>query len=493
MEAHLYLEARLGMIGPATDFTYKWCVNIGLDSEDATRMALSVDEILTNVILHAYGKKGGYHEMWFQYSISEIEITIQDFGEPFDPDRHPFSVEKALSEGDFEGAGHSIVRKMTDHFLFLNRGRDGKEFRLVKNLTSSHIKELLQPGHPEEEEEDLLKEEEYRLTTVTGDDAEDISKLIYQSYDFTYTKDDLYYPKRIELAIRNEYKFGVIARSSKSRPAGYFAVIRNSDSMIGEIGEAVVSPHDRKKGLMKKMLHQLIDLSKQRGLLGLYGLALTVHTISQKVNADFGFNSCAMIIAKSPMSVYKGLREDYPQPISVILDYLPLTGIWNVPVYLPSRYEVILRKIYHQFERHPELKRIPEKKMREDAETKLHLNIFYNSNSALITVQRLGRTFESSIQAMLKSIEDLSLNSIYIDLPLIYPRVDLAVEWLSENGFIFAGLMPFFHREIDHLRMQWIDVPIEFKHIETLTEVSGELKEIIRNEYHALHPEKIKT
>ena len=489
MEAHLYLEARLGMIGASTDFTYKWCVNIGLDSDEATRMSIAVDEILTDVILHAYNRNSGYVEMWFQYSISEIEIIIQEFGEPFDPERHTFSKEKAIAEGDFEGAGHEIARKMTDRFLFLNRGRDGKEFRLVKYLDSSHIKEILRPENMESSDE-IIPDEQYTFTTVTGDDAEDISKLIYKSYDYTYTKEDLYFPKRIELAIRNEYKFGVIARASKNRPAGYFAVIHNSDSMIGEIGEAVVSPRDRKKGLMKKMLNKLIDMSRQRGLLGLYGMALTVHTISQKVNAAFGFSSTALIVAKSPKSLYKGLNEDYPQSISVVLDFLPLTRIWNVPVFLPSRYESVLRKIYYQFELYPELMSISKEKPREDTDTELYLNIFYQSNSALITVRRFGRTFENSMLRVINSIEDLKLSSVYIDLPLTSPWIGAAVEWLRDEGFILAGLMPFFHREIDHLRMQKIKVSVEFDHIVTLSEVSGDLKELIKNEYHALHTEQ---
>jgi hypothetical protein len=104
----------------------------------------------------------------------------------------------------------------------------------------------------------------------------------------------------------------------------------------------------------------------------------------------------------------------------------------------------------------------------------------------LITVQRFGKTFENSIQRVIKSIEDLKLSSVYIDLPLTSPWIGSAVEWLREEGFILAGLMPFFHREIDHLRMQRIKVHIEFDHIETLSEVSCDLKEFIKNEHYAI-------
>jgi anti-sigma regulatory factor (Ser/Thr protein kinase)/RimJ/RimL family protein N-acetyltransferase len=483
MEAHLYLEARLGMIGSATDFAYKWCVNMGLDSENAARMALAVDEILTAIILHAYKKKSGYVEIWFQYSLSEIEIIIQETGEPFDPERHVYSAEKAVNEGDFEGTAIAVAKKMTDHFLFLNRGKDGKEFRLVKQLSTYHIKDQLQKV-TDEEEELADPDEQYRLAPVTSEDAEDIAKLIYRSYDYSYSKEDLYFPKRIEMALRLEYKFGVIARTSYGSPAGYFAVVRNTDSLIGEIGEAVVSPGHRKRGLMTRMLKKLIDMSRQRGLLGLYGMALTVHLISQKVNEKFDFRSTALIMAASPKTFYKGLDEKYPQAVSVLLEFYPLSKRWVNPVYLPKAYESIMYQIYGQFEIHPDFMELPETIQKEAGTTDLNLNINYETNVVLIIVRRFGKTFEQSTQRMLKSIEEVNPRAVYIDLPMDHSWIDQAVNWLQQQGFIFAGLMPFFHKEKDHLRMQKIDTKLDFSHIQTHSDIAGRLKKVIQKEYH---------
>jgi len=162
MEAHIYIEARLGILGSVTDFTYKWCVNMGLDQTDAARMALAVDEILTDILLYAFRDETGYVEIWYQYTFSEIEIIIQEMGEPFDPGRHPYSAEKAIHENDFEGACLEVVRKMTDHFLFLNRGKDGKEFRLVKRFASLDIRDHF--AAPLEEQDFDVEPELTRIT-----------------------------------------------------------------------------------------------------------------------------------------------------------------------------------------------------------------------------------------------------------------------------------------------------------------------------------------
>lgn len=486
MEAHLLLEARLPMLGSATDFTYKWCVNMGLSREDAAKMALATDEVLTDILLHGYKNESGYIEIWFQYTFSEIEITIQEKGEPFDPEKHIYNAERAIKDHDFEGAALKTIQKMTDQFLFLNRGKDGKEFRLVKQFTSSHIKDLL-PEHLEPKDLDEPEADcDYLLTPATTEDAEDIAKLIYRSYSYTYSKEDLYFPKRIETAIKHEYKFATVVRTEGGGPAGYFAVIKSTDSMIGEVGEAVVSPNHRGRGLMKKMMNELIKMSKQRGLLGLFGMASTFHIISQKVNDKFGFRSTALIIAKSPQKLYKGMASQTSEVVSVVMDFLPLTKLWQKPVILPDAYKEILSEIYAQFTGQNRTIEAEAPSSQDADHTNLGLTINYETQNVLITVKDYGKTFETSCLRLFRSIDELNLNAVYIDLPLKSKRINSAIEWLKEQGFIFSGLMPLFHQEHDHMRMQKIMIETNFDKINTYTELAGKLKSLIKKEYDAV-------
>ena len=489
MEAHLYLEAKLQMVGSATDFTYKWCMNMGFDQDDAARMALAVDEILTDIVLYAFKNETGHIELWFQYSFSEIEIIIQEKGEPFDPQRYLYDAEKAVKENNFEGASLESVRSMTDQFLFLNRGKDGKEFRLVKRFDSADIRDHLpkqypgEPGREGEFDELETPDGDYLLTPVTSEDAEDIAKLIYRSYNYSYSKEDLYFPRRIEMAIRHEYKFGTIVRTTSGGPAGYFAVIKSTDSMIGEVGEAVVSPQYRNKGLMKLMMKSLIDMSRQRGLKGLFGEALTAHTFSQKVNQTFDFRSTALIIAKSPKRIFKGMDFHSTDNVSVVIDFLPLTRRWLKPDNLPEQYAGLLNTIYDQFQSHLYIPTRQPKVPDEPGKTNLELTIHHERNTALIIVRDVGSTFELSCKRMFRSIEELNLATIYIDLPLGRGKIDVHVDYLKENGFIMAGLMPLFHEESDYLRMQKLMVDIEFEDIQTYSDVAGLIKERVKQEY----------
>jgi len=495
MEAHLYLEARLQMVGSATDFTYKWCVNMGFDQNEAARMALAVDEILTDIVLYAFKVETGHIEIWFQHTFSDIEIIIQEKGEPFDPERYVYDAEKAIRENNFEGASLETVRSMTDQFLFLNRGKDGKEFRLVKKFDTMDIRAHLPehfPVHPKEED-DSSTGGDYLLTPVTSEDAEDIAKLIYRSYSYSYSKEDLYFPKRIEMAILHEYKFGTIARTPSGGPAGYFAVIKSTDSMIGEVGEAVVSPQYRNRGLMKRMLNTLIQMSRQRGLKGLFGEALMIHTYSQKVNQRFNFKTTALVVAKSPKRIFKGMAFQSTDNVSVIIDFLPLTRRWMKPNHLPEQYADLLNTIYDQFETHLYIPSRKNKIADESRKTKMELIIHHEKNTALIIVREVGSTFELSCKRMFRSIEDLTLTTIYIDLPLGRDKINSSVDFLKNNGFILAGLMPFFHEESDFLRMQKIMVNIDFDLMQTYSDIAVLIKKRVEKEYNESRKEQAKA
>lgn len=481
MEAYVYMEAHINAVEPVTDFTNKWCLNIGMNEVEAARFALALDELLTNMILFAYPDKRGYVDIWYRYELPQLEIIIEESGEPFDPALHPYSREKALLSNDFTGAGLEIVRYCTDHFLFLNRGKEGKEFRLAKSLQARSLFDYSESLIQDDVREDL---KDYRLLPATKQDAEDIAKLIYRSYNYSYSKEDLYFPKQNELAYETRKKFGTIVRTKSGLAVGYFAVIRMPDSAVGEVGEAVVSPLHRRKGLMKKMMNRLVEMSKHEGLMGLYGMAITVHNISQKVNRAFGFHSTALMLAMARGVKYQKLEEHYPQPVSLIADFLPLYREREPEVYLPPRYEDLILKIYAQLGTLPCL--MNSSQTEDDERTDAELKINYQNNIAMIVIRTLGYDSIRAINSILLSLKEIRLNAVYIDLPLQQRPTKGFTDWLHEVGFIFSGLLPLYHDDRDYLRVQQIRCPIDFSIIHTLTAMAGEIKECIRKEYNEL-------
>ena len=477
MKSEIVLPNKVLAIEPAVEFVRSWGLKAGLTPEKADELALCADEIITDVVRFSFPPG---EEHYFVVSVevkpSEIEVVLRELGEPFDPDAHPYSRERALKEGKFEGAGIEVVKHLSDHFLFLNKGRAGKEFRIVKRIPAKHITELL----PEERlTEEPAVSKSYVLKPVTPEDAEDISRLIYRTYRYTYPKEDLYYPERVRAYIERGEKFGVIVRTEEGEPVGYFAVIVKSDSPIGEVGEAVVSPAHRGRGIMKRMMASLIEMAKERGLLGLYGEAITVHTISQRVNAKFGFSSTALLLGTFPSARIVGIESNYGQRISVVIDFLHLIERKEEVFYAPVRYRKILKDIYRGLgiEAKAGRGRVGEL----PAVSRLKLNVNSTTGTAEIVVKKAGKDLLERVVKKRNRLFDKGIEVVYLDFPLSSPETK-EIPDLKPYGFVFAGLLPLFHKAQDYLRFQSVKGSYDMSKIKVYSDLSKRIKRIVGRE-----------
>lgn len=490
MDAQLHISTDEEVISPVCDFTYSWCINCGLGDTEARRFTIAVSELISDIILFAYPRDGqAYFDLTFRHTLSNIEIIVSEVGEPFDPDRHRYNPEEAQESGKFEGAGFRLIRRFCDEFLFINKGKEGKEFRLSKKIEVHDIDELIElsrsrkPKEPEATEKEKAKKISYNITQITPDDAEDIAKLIYRTYEYSYSKEDLYYPKKIEKTLTGKEKLGVITRSEEGEAIGYFAVLKKKDSNIAEVGEAVVSPDFRRQGIMSGMMELLIKTAREQKLDGLFGKAVTLHPVSQRVNHKYDFVSTALMLAETSNVVFKGFDEQYPQPVSVVIDFLPLLKRTERKVYLPVNYADILMETYNELEIPVSKGHDTDPRMAEKSDVQLIIN--YSESTSLIIVNKYGPDFRSMLSEMLDSLEKQEdPNAIYLDLPLENSATPEQYSLVESLGFIYCGLVPMFHHESDYLRLQKICIPLELDLVDIYSDFGKKIKSIITDEYH---------
>ena len=481
MDANLQIKAQPTVIGSISDFTYKWCINADFSEDDASRLTLAVTELVTDIVLFAFpDDESGEFRISFHRGLSNAIITIHELGEPFDPDRHVYNRDKAVEEGFFDGAGLELVRHLVDDFQFINLGRAGKQFRIEKHVTTQPAVDLF-PDEPVQVKTDTHIEGTYTVKPLTLEDAEDVSKLIYRTYGYSYPHDDLYYPHRIEQSLARKDKFGVIVRDNEDEPVGYFAVIRSTDSSIGEVGEAVVAPRHRRRGIMTRMLDALVALARENDILGLFGLAVTVHDISQRVNLKMGFTSTALLLAESPVIKYKEINEHYPQPISEIVDFLLLKDVSKRLVYIPPIYQKLFSRIYDELELSSVFCHVPTLEM-TPAQSDIQLTVDYEDRHATIVVWQPGRDFPDIISEAVLNLHKNELNVLYVDLPLNDSSTPGFVSRLRRAGFVLSGLMPLFHHESDYIRMQRFVCPLDLSQIIVQSEIGQCIIKTIGNE-----------
>jgi len=479
MDAHLKLKAKTGVIGSASDFTYSWAINTGLPEDDAARLTLAVTEVVTNIVLYAYPHDEGEFEITYHPGLTQVEVIVQEFGEPFDPDRHRYDPQRALAEGDFHGAGLALISHMVDNFVFLHTGKLGKEFRLVKNVPAEHIADMMSLEELKVASAPDVTEE-YRLSVATPDDAEDIAKLIYRTYGYTYAKESIYFPKRNEQALSSGEKFAVMVRTSSGEAVGHFAVLRNTDSNIGEVAEVVVSPPHRRRGLMTRMLNALIGLAKKNGLQALFGEAVAVHLISQIVNHKLGFHSSALLLSSLPVTKYRDLVDSYPQDVSVVIDFLLLDQIRSREVFLPKKYKNVLANIYSR----QGIRLIDGQRegFQPARETQFSLTIQYDNKAACVVIDSCGADLEELIAKLTTSAREEGLRTVFFDLPLDHPGTATAINAFENQRYIFGGLMFMFHKERDYLRMQYTTSSLDMNMVYVLSDMAGEIKRQVEKE-----------
>ena len=332
-------------------------------------------------------------------------------------------------------------------------------------------------------EKTKLQPESFNYAQIRPVDAEYIAKLIYRTYGYSYSKEDLYFSKRIEETLHSKEKMGVIAKNKDGFAIGYFAVLTKQDSNIAEIGEAVVSPNYRRRGVMSTMMEQLIQIGRAKNLAALYGKAVTLHPVSQKVNYKYNFKPSALMLADTDNVKFKGFDEQYPQPVSVVVDFLPLRLAESKPVFLPAAYQPIVLETYDNLSIAVEAKQPPKSTMAKRSDIKLDIN--YSDSTALLIVRKYGSDFSSVLAEILASLnEQETLHAIYLDLPLENSATPAQYEKIKNMAFIYCGLIPLFHHEKDYLRLQKINIAMDLDLVEVYSEFGQKIKSLITYEYY---------
>jgi len=233
---------------------------------------------------------------------------------------------------------------------------------------------------------------------------------------------------------------------------------------------------------MSSMMEQLIATARDQKLGALFGKAVTLHPVSQRVNHKYGFTTTALMLAETNNVIFKGFDEQYPQPVSVVIDFLPLSIPNRKTIYMPGEYAEILTETYDDLNIPINAKEATTTEMAEKSDIQLKIN--YSDSTALIIINKYGPDFHTVLSDMLDSLRTQEdLNAIYIDLPLENAATPSQFNQIRDLGFIYCGLAPMFHHESDFLRLQKIFVSLDLQLVDMYSEFGRKLKTYIADEY----------
>jgi serine/threonine-protein kinase RsbW len=133
--ATLSLFADRYQLSAIRDFAAQTGRDLGLDDSTIYDLQLAVDEACTNVVLHAYGGRGGEIEVTIEPVDDGVRVVIRDWGAAFDPGTVPApDVTAPLAQRSLGGLGLYLMRQLMDEVDFCFDGRSGNRLTMLKRL-----------------------------------------------------------------------------------------------------------------------------------------------------------------------------------------------------------------------------------------------------------------------------------------------------------------------------------------------------------------------
>jgi serine/threonine-protein kinase RsbW len=131
----LCVEPQVSDIPRLIDWVEACCGAEGIADHIAFRVALSLEEAVTNVIAHAFDEMPPPHEIAVRLDITRrlLVAEISDNGRPFDPTVAPApDLSLPIEQRSAGGLGIHLMRSMMDRIQYRRRG-DKNLLRLEKS------------------------------------------------------------------------------------------------------------------------------------------------------------------------------------------------------------------------------------------------------------------------------------------------------------------------------------------------------------------------
>lgn len=137
MASQLQIPASIDQLHRAIEWLRQHLQKAGFVKAEIIRLELALEEAFVNSVLHGYKEKKGVIELEFKTVPSQhVEITLIDFGPPFDPlkEAPPIDCEKPIEEREVGGMGIYLMRLCVDEVKYL-RIKDSNVLKFIKRFS----------------------------------------------------------------------------------------------------------------------------------------------------------------------------------------------------------------------------------------------------------------------------------------------------------------------------------------------------------------------
>jgi len=346
MQLELVLNNEPRVLSSVRAFTHETLDQLGLPPATAQELEKLVIGAVQNAIEHAYpdGDEGAI-KLTITEKQGKLEILVRDYGVP----QNIVLLEQQLHAGPSTTLFGSPTAGVVDEMHWLAFGPEGKALQIVKWLHVTSIAEQADAKTiaPFRDDTPIAPEQQYVVGRMAASEAVEVSQLMYRAYGNSYFNPDVYYPQRVAAQNANGSVISIVARDAKSSVVGHCALELNQAGPVAELGQAVVDPAHRGRGLLDRLKEETVKEAAQLNLIGWYADAVAVHTLTQKSNANHGGHLTGVNLGISPKKeAFRGFGAEQPQRVTCVLYFHWLTKPVVRTVCAPTRHREIISAIY---------------------------------------------------------------------------------------------------------------------------------------------------
>ncbi len=366
-----------------------------------------------------------------------MAVTIEDRG-------MSSGLEKPEPAGR-SGPGTIPVEAFADEVDLLSLGHRVKRVEIVRSLPLWDI--VPESSMPQATAKPVPSDAPVELRLMRPDEGLDLARLVYRCYGYGYARDSIYSPETVREYLKSGLVISYVAVTPDGEIVGHVALVRHRpEDRVGEMGQAVVDPRYRGRGLLEKLSQCVVNRAREDGLAGAFAEAVTAHPYSQKSALSLGFRETGVLLGFLPAKTVPGRASDReaPRRSSIILFYMAFNQRPGVPVYPPLHHEPIIRSIYEN----AGIKRsfsgaadsggpagLPPR-------SRIGVSIRAAAGHACIRVLEYGADLETAVRSYFDELCNRRIDCIYLDPPLEDPAAQSSCAAMELLGFFFGGIVP---------------------------------------------------
>lgn len=468
--ASLTVPTELYQIEPLQGYIGFLARHAGVPENRIMPIHILIDELFAHIVQKCFaGRSDGTVTLALDATASSLLLTFSYQGLPF-----AYNLESTETEED--EISLCLIHSLSTSYRMKEDGKRGQIIEISIALQSSIPVEEPLPATPPSPDDAPL---EFRQ--VRAEEMEKMVQCLYQVFGYTYSAEAIYCPDLLRERLQSGLYRGIVAVSAQGDIVAHVGMLRSSPTdTICECGQAFVRPEYGKRGLFVHLKQMLIDEAERSGLRGVFSSAVTGHPYTQIANLKLGCIETGMELSYIPHNLKSVIsRQGEEQRQSVVSFFFPTTHQRPLTVYLPAAHHRIIDETY----RHLGLERRyadPPAFEPEAAHSEVEEIIKSEWNQLHFHILQAGRDLGTRIHRLLRRALANHLDVAYVSLDLTDPATPHVAALLEQQGFVYAGIMPYELDDHDALRLQFLaDTHLNGDYIIAHSEWANRLKQYI--------------